>query len=126
MFFWKPTLITGCALGTLISVGVVNTATGGHSYHRVGSPESHQQLPHDAEYTPGQFKHPVYGHTFKHPVYGSKFKHPKYGYMFKHPVYGYKFKHPVHGYIRISTDEHNLVDPSPAAMEREEGSASTR
>ena len=49
MSIWKSTLITGGALGTLIAVGAVNTATGGHGYHGYSIPGFHQQHRHNAD-----------------------------------------------------------------------------
>ena len=114
---WKPTLIAGCILGTIIAVGVAGTATSGHTYHGNDMPSSDEQLKDNAYDNTDSFKHPVLGHVIKHPIYGYKFKHPVYGYTFKHPMYGYKFKHPVHGYIPISKAGNTLHQRSQPATE---------
>lgn len=128
MSIWKPTLVLGCALGTLITVGVVTTAAGDHDNRGNSISGLHQQLPQHDESKTGSFEHPVYGNMFKHPVHGYMFKHPTHGYklthpvygqMFKHPVHGYKFKHPVHGYIRVSAVGQGSDDKPLSAADSE-------
>lgn len=81
MTIWKTTLVTGVALGTAITIGVVDTTVAAHSYHGYHSQSYHQQNQPKADLKSGHFIHPVYGYTFKHPVYGYKFKHPVLGYI---------------------------------------------
>ena len=105
MTTWKKTLIAGCAVGTLVALGVVTTATSGHRYNGSTVPSSDQRADQSAKAHTKYVNHPVYGH------------------MFKHPVYGYKFKHPVYGYIPVSTAGHGLDDQSLSTTEKEVGTA---
>jgi len=88
MSIWKATLIAGSALGTLLTLGVINTATSNQGYHSSSASGDYANQHYGAGQRTGHLKHPVYG------------------YMFKHPVYGYKFKHPVHGYIPVRMHGH--------------------
>lgn len=88
MSIWKSTLIAGSALGTLLTLGVMNTATSNQGYHSSGVSGDYANQHYGAGPKTGYFKHPVYG------------------YVFTHPVYGYKFKHPVHGYVPIGMHGH--------------------
>ena len=90
MSIWKSTLITGGALGSLLMLGTVNTATAGQGYYGGDSASAYKHYPDGSGSKPGCFSHPIYGHTFKHPVYG------------------YKFKHPVQGYVPMRRAVHNL------------------
>jgi len=78
---WKTTLVTGVALGTAITIGVVNTAIGDHYHHGYHSKSYHQYNQSKVDLKSGHFIHPVYGYTFRHPVQGYKFKHPVLGYI---------------------------------------------
>jgi len=81
MSIWKSALITGVALSTLLTLGMVNKAVSGHIHHGYNKPGFHQLNKYNADQKTKHFKHPVYGYAFKHPIHGYKFKHPVYGYI---------------------------------------------
>jgi uncharacterized surface protein with fasciclin (FAS1) repeats len=81
MSIWKSTLITGSALGTLLTLGAINTATAGQGYYGYDAQGMHSGNYYKTDRKPGYFRHPIYGQSFKHPKYGYKFKHPVHGYM---------------------------------------------
>ena len=81
MTIWKTTLVTGVALSTAITIGMVDTAVGGHSFHGYHSQSYHQQNQQKSNPNSDNFMHPIYGYAFRHPVNGYKFKHPVLGYI---------------------------------------------
>ena len=95
MTIWKTTLVTGVALGTAITIGVVDTAIGAHDYHGYHS-QSYNQ--YHGYHSQSYHQH----NQTKTDLKSGHFIHPVYGYTFKHPVHGYKFKHPVLGYIPVT------------------------